>query len=1284
MLLYSAACVVLLATSVPPTVAAPQARDVLAATGIQGGLVVQVGCGDAELLVGLRASKAFLVHGLDTDPAVVAKARAHVRSRGLYGPVAVDRFDGRHLPYVDGLVNLLVSADLGEVPIAEVMRVLAPGGAAYVRQGGRWQVRRKDRRAEIDDWPHTLYDASNNAVSGDRVVGPPQRIQWVAEPTNARHHERLASVSAAVSAGGRLFAIVDEAPTASILLPSRWSLWARDAFSGVALWRRPIGPWEDHLRPFRSGPPQLSRRLVATAGTVYVTLGYGRPLTALDAATGKTLRTYEATAGTEEIRHDAGTLYLVVAETPAGNRDAPPAKHLLAVDAATGRVLWRRPDAAPLPTTLAITHGRAFYQDATHLVCLDARAGKELWRSARPAAAKRPGWSAPTLVATADVVLSADRLAAPAPEVFAKARKQWAAWLVNEGPPGELIAFSAETGKELWRCQCAETYHAPVDVFVVDGLVWVGDSASRSGPDFAVGRDLRTGEIKRRIDPSKAYETTMPHHRCHRNRVAGGRIVSGRTGVEFIDLVTGAASRHHWVRGVCQYGTLPCNGLLYAPPHSCACYIEAKLTGFLALSPCFAEATQGRPSCPPPERGPAFSSTRAPHSALRHPDWPTFRHDAARTGATPAAVDPNLTCLWQAELSGRVTPPVVAEGLAVVAAIDEHSVHAFDAKTGKARWRHVAGGRIDSPPTVHAGRVVFGSADGSVRCLRAADGQLAWRFRAAGRDRRIVARGQVESSWPVPGSVLVHDGTVSFAAGRNTFLDGGMGLFRLKLATGEVLACERLYTRDPNTGEQPDEPQRFHMTGALPDVLSFDGERVYLRRLTLDPDTLKPAPTRRHLYSPAGFLNGDWWHRTYWVYGTHFYSGYIGWYFAGRETPAGRLLVMDDAAIYGFGYRPDYYRGSTGREYHLFAVDRSSLPAQPEMNYDRARREYPARGQGKQRMTFRWSRRMPLLARAMVLAGDRLFLAGPPRSALQLAEAFDGERGGRVAVVSAADGNTVAEYELDALPACDGLAAAGGRLYLSTADGRVLCLGAGPPAPAAPKGKAAPIRPFLPNANRPKDTKAPGLVGCWKLDEGEGPVAYDTSGGRHDGEVRGRWTRGPRGPVLDTAGRPGALTLPDGPHLHFGTGGFTVAFWVKVNDFDHRLMGKEDFPRRWWVVNLLKDGRIEMVLGQGRGAGEQARPKSKAVLAAKTWTHVAFAVDRAARQVRCYLNGAPDRQTPLPAGLTAPLDVKGTDLRIPSSHKPFAGSVDELRIYSRALADAEVRALFEDKENAEE
>ncbi|MFW6164317.1 MAG: methyltransferase domain-containing protein, partial [Planctomycetota bacterium] len=296
---------------VPSATEAAGAREIVETTGIRGGLVVHLGCGDGTLTAALKPSDSYLVHGLDRAAKHVAAARKHIRKLGLYGPVAVARLRGARLPYADNLVSLVIAENLGGVPMAEVLRVLRPEGVAYVKADGQWTKRTKPRPKDIDTWTHYLHGPNNNAVAHDAVVASPHRVQWVGEPKWARHHNHLSSLSAMVCSGGRWFAIVDEGPIATLALPPEWKLVARDAFSGVVLWKRDVGPWEGHLRPFRSGPTELARRLVAVGDRVYVTLGYNKPLVALDAATGKTLHTYEGTKGTVEILCAEGVLYLV-------------------------------------------------------------------------------------------------------------------------------------------------------------------------------------------------------------------------------------------------------------------------------------------------------------------------------------------------------------------------------------------------------------------------------------------------------------------------------------------------------------------------------------------------------------------------------------------------------------------------------------------------------------------------------------------------------------------------------------------------------------------------------------------------------------------------------------------------------------------------------------------------------------------------------------------------------------------------------------------------------------
>jgi len=136
---------------------AQSAKSVLEAAGIQGGVIVHLGCGDGRLTASLRLNDGYCVHGLDADPKNVEKARQYVRAKGFYGGVSIDILDGRNLPYVDNMVNLLVTDSLGKVSQTEVMRVLAPGGVALIN--GRKRL--KSRPDNIDEWTHYLHDADN-------------------------------------------------------------------------------------------------------------------------------------------------------------------------------------------------------------------------------------------------------------------------------------------------------------------------------------------------------------------------------------------------------------------------------------------------------------------------------------------------------------------------------------------------------------------------------------------------------------------------------------------------------------------------------------------------------------------------------------------------------------------------------------------------------------------------------------------------------------------------------------------------------------------------------------------------------------------------------------------------------------------------------------------------------------------------------------------------------------------------------------------------------------------
>jgi SAM-dependent methyltransferase len=241
--LLIAACFLLAAASGPnalATEAESTAKTLLDMTGVSGGLIVHVGCGEGALTAALGGRAGVVVQGLDRDPEHVAAARHRLRSLGRYGSTSVQLLTGTRLPYADNLVNLLVADGPQDLPVKELMRVVAPGGSVCLGSGDDWHKIVKPRPTDIDEWTHYLHDASGNAVAADQQVAPPKQLRWVSGPLWSRSHELNPSINALVSGGGRMFYILDEgiAGLADLRFPARWTLYARDAFSGVLLWKR--------------------------------------------------------------------------------------------------------------------------------------------------------------------------------------------------------------------------------------------------------------------------------------------------------------------------------------------------------------------------------------------------------------------------------------------------------------------------------------------------------------------------------------------------------------------------------------------------------------------------------------------------------------------------------------------------------------------------------------------------------------------------------------------------------------------------------------------------------------------------------------------------------------------------------------------------------------------------------------------------------------------------------------------------------------------------------------
>jgi hypothetical protein len=344
-----------------------------------------------------------------------------------------------------------------------------------------------------------------------------------------------------------------------------------------------------------------------------------------------------------------------------------------------------------------------------------------------------------------------------------------------------------------------------------------------------------------------------------------------------------------------------------------------------------------------------------------------------------------------------------------------------------------------------------------VTCLDGRDGRLAWCFQAAPQQHRIVNHGRLESSWPVHGSVLVHNHELVFTAGRSSYLDGGIYLYRLNPLTGKMLACSIISHLDPVTGEQTgaESARSFDSEGTISDILSAEGDVVFLKHMAFDSSGKELEGTRPHLFSSAGLLGEEWFIRAYWLYGTNTGAGYGRWASmkSGESSmaPAGRILSIGNDNIFGYG-RVQHSGGWTGHRgdaYHLFSSVKVYENPTGATSRRRASRSKPAGGK-----TFNWSKNHALIVRAMVLTPDKLIVAGLPDLARKdesgrsfsnpedgLA-ALAGRRGGRLAMISTADGTKISEIRLDSPPVFDGMSAAAGRIYVSSRNGFLTCFAA--------------------------------------------------------------------------------------------------------------------------------------------------------------------------------------------------------------------------------------------------
>ncbi|MGD0897033.1 MAG: PQQ-binding-like beta-propeller repeat protein [Thermoguttaceae bacterium] len=1053
------------------------AEQVVKETGVSAGLAVVIGTTDGKLEAGLANGGKMLVQGLALSDEAALRAREHIAGKKLYGLASVekrDRLDA--LPYASRIANLLVIGDLGAAEKAgltwnESIRVTSPGGVVLVAATslealreqiaaaklqtrieqfdavGKW-VRLKVSRSWGDEWPHNRFrNAGNEKVAAEAINPETQAlwIQWLDGDTSTWWGSH-AAMCGIVAAEGKLVSLADNEVGALVregkfwrsLGRMSWILSCRDAYNGTVLWTRPWSGWHQAKR----------RQTLALHGGLVYTVEAGR-LTATNLRDGSVAYVVEAPNDFDDQSwpHCFGE-FVALHDLKKGE--------VWVFEAASGKLRWKIGNAV---AGVAVADGKLFAADeaakllggaAQRLLALDLSSGKESWQKNGQDFGE-PG---------APLSLWFARRSRPDAEggrVLAAAGKH-------------TVVLKADTGELLHKvsAQGEVALVSGENLFFFDGRVFnlkTGGSAlrlsGRRGPWSHAGMGMwacAQGALTEQmfLDALKA-----------------GTPARGETA----DLV-----RDHSYLGTvephitCITGCAVAHGLVYQPEQGCGCaHSNGRMRGMYAIGPVDPLPPDQAFQKPGPlEEGAVYGKTKVgPNSPG---DWPMFRRDPARSCAGSGELPRELGVLWRRTLAHRpdaaivrnswraqhnhnqiLSAPVVAGGNVYVAMVDEHQVAALKASDGEVLWRYIAGARIDSPPTIHKGLCLFGCRDGWVYCLAAEDGRLVWRRRIAPVDQRICVYGQLESRYPVIGSILV-DGDRAYATAGHTCQLHVM-LWEFEPFSGKTLAYRPLprgrftndvLVRDEHGGIHLHDkivvagkaaaaaPVSPHLRRAgapakdqpmLPDYL-YPIDQVILS--TANTSAMKsrgPLYLRQILadrwtwsgddlfgFSRHGKLSGPWpglktdaspASAVFCIDGTKLGAdgpSAVSWHAATGEVWA--MALAENGLLLG---------GPTPEKYEVPELKAENVPAAPKaMPTGRPAEEMFDRSVLSELVRPWWPHQQdPLAAKGFLKHMD-------PRS-----------------------GQVLTEIQLASTPVQDGVAVAQGRVYLATADGCIVCLGQG-------------------------------------------------------------------------------------------------------------------------------------------------------------------------------------------------------------------------------------------------
>lgn len=207
------------------------------------------------------------------------------------------------------------------------------------------------------------------------------------------------------------------------------------------------------------------------------------------------------------------------------------------------------------------------------------------------------------------------------------------------------------------------------------------------------------------------------------------------------------------------------------------------------------------------------------------------------------------------------------------------------------------------------------------------------------------------------------------------------------------------------------------------------------------------------------------------------------------------------------------------------------------------------------------------------------------------------------------------------------------------------------------------------------------LVAYWSFNKGAGDSVTDESGNGFDGKVIGaEWSKeGKMGNAMDFNGTTAYIEVASDPGLDPDKDSWTVELWMKrfdnASDW-HKILTKYPCCNYQGYRLGLYNGNIHVIFGIG-APPNCAEVTSLAKIEDQEWHHIAFTADRSG-DVIIYVDGVPDEKTGAIGQIKGESIITEQNLEIGRCHwcggaMGFNGSIDEVKIWRTALAEAEIK-----------